>query len=81
MATTCPTGFDVAGLRAQLLATYERGRNLPFRLYSMTLSARNKTDCGTVMPSSRAVLRLTPNPYLLTDSIGRSRGLAPVRMR
>ena len=24
MATTCPTGFDVAGLRAQVLATYER---------------------------------------------------------
>src|SRR5207244_7281024 len=24
MATTCPTGVDVAGLRAQVLATYER---------------------------------------------------------
>jgi hypothetical protein len=24
MATTCPIGFDIAGLRAQVLATYER---------------------------------------------------------
>ena len=24
MATTCPIGFDVAGLRAQVLATYDR---------------------------------------------------------
>jgi DNA-binding beta-propeller fold protein YncE len=34
-----------------------------------------------VTPSSRAVLRLTPNPYLLTDSIGRFSGLVPVRTR
>ena len=31
MATTCPTGFDVAGLRAQVLATYERVARDPGR--------------------------------------------------
>src|SRR6266851_357237 len=50
-------------------------------VHSMTLSARSSTACGIVTPSSRAVLRLTANPTLLSDSTAKLLGLAPVRIR
>ena len=49
--------------------------------HSMTTSARNRTACGITTPISRAVLRLTANPTLLTDSTGRLAGLVPERTR
>jgi hypothetical protein len=46
----------------------------------MTLSARGSTTCEIVRPSSGAVLRLTANPTLLSDSTAKFFGLAPVKI-
>ena len=64
-------------------ANQRRRGSGPFRPsdHSMTWSDRNKTDCGIVMPSSRAVLRFTASPNLLNISTGRLRGLVPARTR
>ena len=68
------------------------GRNRPTRVsgsapyrsfdrdYSITLSARTRIDCGILIPSVFAVLRLTANSNLVGCSTGRSAGLAPLRI-
>ena len=51
-------------------------RNNP--IYSITSSARSKTDVGSVMPKAFAVLRLTTSSKIVPCSIGSSEGLAPL---
>ena len=48
--------------------------------YSMTWSARSRTDCGIVRPSALAVLRLTTNLNFVGCSMGISEGLAPLKI-
>ena len=48
--------------------------------YSITSSARSRSEGGIVSPSALAVLRLTTNSNLVGCSIGRSAGLAPLRI-
>ena len=50
------------------------------RRYSITSSARASTVAGTSRPSALAVLRLMTNSNLVGCSIGRSAGLAPLRI-
>jgi hypothetical protein len=50
------------------------------RRYSITWSARANTDCGMLSPSALAVFRLMTNSNVVGCSIGRSRGLAPLRI-
>src|SRR6266536_564804 len=49
--------------------------------HSILLSARSRTDCGIVMPSALAALRLTTSSKFVGCSTGRSAGFAPLRMR
>src|SRR5208282_3612160 len=49
--------------------------------HSMTSSAKARSDCGIVSPSDCAVLRLTTKSNFTGSWIGRSPGLAPLRMR
>src|SRR6516225_6515992 len=49
--------------------------------YSITSSARERSDGGTVRPSALAVLRLMTNSYLVGSWIGRSAGFSPRRTR
>jgi len=48
---------------------FELGEKQPFALgersYSMTSSARPRSDCGTVRPSTFAVFTLTRSEYLV----------------
>ncbi len=48
--------------------------------YSITWSARHRTDCGIVSPIALAVLRLITSSNLVGCSTGRSPGLAPFRI-
>ena len=48
--------------------------------YSITLSARNKTDCGIVIPIAFAVFRFTTSSNLVGWSTGRSPGFVPLRI-
>ena len=48
--------------------------------YSMTRSARSRSDPGIVSPSALAVLRLITMSNFLGCSTGRSPGLAPLRI-
>ena len=48
--------------------------------YSITWSARCKSDWGIVRPRALAVLRLMTSSYLEACSTGRSAGLAPLRI-
>ena len=48
--------------------------------HRITLSARNSTDSGSVMPRALAVLKLTTSSKLVGCSIGRSPGLAPLKI-
>ena len=50
------------------------------RLYSITSSARTRTDGGIFNPSALAALLLTINSSLVGNSTGRSPGLAPLRI-
>src|SRR5215831_21427913 len=50
-------------------------------LYSITSSARARTDGGTVMPSAFAVLRLMTSSYFVGACTGMSAGFSPLRMR
>jgi len=50
--------------------TFNRDQRETFD-YWITSSARSSTDCGIVMPISRAVFRFTNNSTLLSDSTGR----------
>ena len=49
--------------------------------YSITLSARSRTDCGMVMPSTFAALRLIVMPNFVGCSTGKSAGRAPCKIR
>ena len=49
--------------------------------YWITSSARCSSVCGIVRPSAFAVLRLMTNSYLVGNSMGKSPGLAPLRIR
>jgi hypothetical protein len=49
--------------------------------YSITSSARFCIDCGTVMPSVFAVLRLRSSSILLACWTGKSAGFSPLRTR
>lgn len=49
--------------------------------YSITWSARTKTDCGTFIPSAFAVLRFRTVRNTETCSTGSSAGFAPFRIR
>ena len=51
------------------------------RLQSITFSACTSTDRGTVMPRLRATRRSIWNSYFVGCSIGRSPGLAPLKIR
>jgi hypothetical protein len=48
--------------------------------YSITSLARMRIDCGMVRPSAFAVLRLMTSSYSAGCWIGRSAGLAPLRI-
>src|SRR4029077_8179415 len=48
--------------------------------HSITSSARARIDGGIVSPSPWAVWRLTTSPNLVGSWIGRSAGLAPLRI-
>jgi hypothetical protein len=48
--------------------------------YSITWSARSRSDCGIVSPSAFAVLRLITSSNFVACSTGRSAGLAPLRI-
>jgi len=48
--------------------------------YSITLSARSRSDSGIARPSVFAVLRLMMSSYLDACSTGRSAGLTPLRI-
>ena len=48
--------------------------------YSITLSACRSSVCGILSPSALAVLRLITSSNLVGCSIGRSAGLAPLRI-
>jgi hypothetical protein len=48
--------------------------------HRITSSACSMIDSGIVMPSARAVLRLTTSSNLVGCSIGKSPGLAPLRI-
>ena len=48
--------------------------------YSITSSARCRSDGGIVRPMALAVLRLMTSSYLEACSTGRSAGLAPLRI-
>ena len=50
-------------------------------IYSITLSARARSDDGIVTPSVFAVFKLTTRSNLVACSTGRSPALAPFKMR
>ena len=49
--------------------------------YSITSSARARTDGSTARPSALAVLRLITSSYLVGACTGKSAGFSPLRMR
>jgi len=49
-------------------------------VHSITSSARKRKDSGIVNPSAFAVLRLTTSSNFVGSSMGRSAGLAPLRI-
>src|SRR6516225_4560417 len=51
------------------------------RRYSITSSARSRSDGGTPRPSALAVLRLMTNLYLVGACIGRLASFSPLRLR
>jgi hypothetical protein len=50
-------------------------------IHSITSSARLCTDCGTVMPSALAVVRLMLSSTFVACCTGRSAGFSPLRIR
>ena len=48
--------------------------------YSITWSARSSSDCGMLSPRARALLRFSTNSNFVGCSIGRSPGLAPLKI-
>jgi hypothetical protein len=93
--TTAPKGLNrKSSMRANVFrCSPNNGRRqdtsaCPFRAktgsdkpYSITSSARVRRDAGISRPSDFAVLRLMASRNLVGCSIGRSAGLAPLRIR
>ena len=67
------SGHQAVGLRCPLCANR--------RHYSIMWSAATSIDCGTAMPSARAVTALMVSSNLSNCTTGRSAGFAPLRMR
>ena len=61
-------------------AAAKRSKKLPPNVHSMTLVACTRIEFGISMPSAWAVFILTINSNLVGCSIGRSPGLAPLRI-
>ena len=59
-----------------------QGRNEQFApiVHAMALSALTRSDCGMVSPSALAVLRLITKSNFVGCSMGRSPGLAPLKI-
>jgi len=87
------TKRPVAACRALEKRAFDETHNLPptkqsdavdgsntRTVHRITSSARSSIDCGMVMPSALAALRLTTNSNLVGCSIGSSAGLAPFRI-
>jgi len=61
--------------------SYGRLSHCTSPIYSMTSSARARSDCGTSSPSALAVLRLMVSSYLFGACTGRSAGFSPFNIR
>ena len=57
------------------------GQKRTWPAYSITSSARESSEGGTVRPSAFAVLRLIASSYLVGACTGMSAGFSPLRMR
>ena len=81
-----PDAIDLArtlgrgNLRAREGAERKRGDEGAPVHYSITSSARASTEGGIVRPRAFAVLRLITNSNFVGCSMGRSAGLAPLRI-
>jgi hypothetical protein len=64
-------------LRVHVLSSAARPASTP---YSITWSARTRIDCGMVNPSAFAVFMLITSSNFVGCSMGRSAGLAPLRI-
>jgi hypothetical protein len=62
------------------LGPLERHVGQPSASHSITLVARNRNSSESLIPSASAVLRLTTSSNFVGCSIGRSPGLAPLRI-
>jgi hypothetical protein len=69
----------VQRIRSMATPTAQRERSETLD-YEITSFARSSSDCGMVMPSALAVLRLITSSNLVGCSIGRSAGFAPLRI-
>jgi hypothetical protein len=72
---------DIRGYWLHVLFGARNGLMHRSKNYSMTSSARSKSDDGTDRPIFLAVARLRMVWKRVACSIGRSAGLAPLRMR
>src|SRR5437763_99979 len=64
MAATCPVGFDVAGLRAKVLATYDRVARAPGGHFRFHRGPRDAPDKSQVFAEIYRVLRPGGRLYL-----------------
>jgi len=71
---------QVVSLRCPLSAKIDQRASYENWTYSMSSSARMRTDRGTSTPSLLAVLRFTSKLILAGNSTGRSAGLVPLRI-
>src|SRR5512134_4140302 len=78
---TVAAGLCLAGARdyAQDKDHLQASGDMPI-VHSITLSARIRSDCGMVTPSVLAVFRLMTSSNCVGCSMGRSPGLAPLRI-
>ena len=72
-----PQVFRAFGAHCQFFYLVRRNKR---QAYSITSSARARSDGGMVSPSAFAVLRLINNSYFVGCSTGKSAGLAPLRI-
>jgi hypothetical protein len=76
--------ISAANVNQLLLSYTERDRRLfsrlPPHVYLITLSARNNTDCGMLIPNAFAVLRLMSNSNFVGCSTGKSAGFVPFKI-
>ena len=74
-----PPGAPMGGPSCRHPRNSMRGHS-DVKFYSMTSSARARSDSGMVRPIALAVLRLTTISYRVGCCTGRSMGLAPLRI-